>query len=292
MRINICMAFDNNYAKYAGVTIASILSNALDDEILNFFILDDDITEENKQKISDLQKIKNFNITYVTIDKDMFEDYKKIKTHKYISLATYYRLKLCQLIPNIDKIIYLDCDIVVNSSLKELWLTDMYNTPIAGVKDLCFDKSNFSTYVNAGMLLMNLEYICNNNIEDKYLEYARKNSDLITCGDQEIINAVLNGKIKILNNCWNVQVANVFTMSSRISRPSIIHYIGSNKPWMKNSWTWYKEYYYEYLRLTSWFEEDSNRYSWLILENIIGFICLLIYKSFQVVKSKLKTLLF
>ena len=200
MRINICMAFDNNYAKYAGVTIASILSNALDDEILNFFILDDDITEENKQKISDLQKIKNFNITYVTIDKDMFEDYKKIKTHKYISLATYYRLKLCQLIPNIDKIIYLDCDIVVNSSLKELWLTDMYNTPIAGVKDLCFDKSNFSTYVNAGMLLMNLEYICNNNIEDKYLEYARKNSDLITCGDQEIINAVLNGKIKCLVN--------------------------------------------------------------------------------------------
>ena len=57
----------------------------------------------------------------------------------------------------------------------------------------------------------------------------------------------MNGKIKLLDEKWNVQVANIFCKSSKTKTPYIIHYIGSNKPWMKNSWNMYKTYYFKYV---------------------------------------------
>ena len=277
MKINICMAFDDNYAKYGAVTIASVLKNADKDDELCFYILDGGINQCNKEKINDLKKIKNFEITYLIINENLFSDYKEIKTHKYISIVTYYRLKLGQLL-NIDKVIYLDCDMVVNSSLSPLYSINMNNIPIAGVKDLDFNTSNFSTYINAGMMVINLDYIRKNNIENDYLKYTQNNKNNITCGDQEIINAVLNGQIKLLSDTWNVQVANFFTRSSKNKNPKIIHYIGSSKPWMNFSWAWHKEFYYKYLKLTPWYINDKYKYKTLMIENLIGNIALITYR--------------
>ena len=119
--INICLACDDNYSKYAGVVIASALANANEDDNLHIYILDGGITSVHKEEILSLKIIKDCEITFVQIDESLFEDYKKVKTHSYISLATYYRLKLTSLLDYIDKIIYFDCDFIINSSLKELF---------------------------------------------------------------------------------------------------------------------------------------------------------------------------
>ena len=103
--INICLACDDNYAKHAGVVIASILHNSELDEALNFYILDGGIKEENKVHINNLKNIKDCNINFIHIEESLFEDYKQVKTHSYITLATYYRLKLPTLLPSVDKII-------------------------------------------------------------------------------------------------------------------------------------------------------------------------------------------
>ena len=133
--INICLSCDDNYTKYAGVVIASILANSNDNDNLMFYILDGGISKEKKQQISSLTSIKNCQINFVPIDENMFSDYAKVKTHKYISIATYYRLKAPSLLPNVDKIIYLDCDVVVNTSLKELYEIDIKDYLLAGVSD-------------------------------------------------------------------------------------------------------------------------------------------------------------
>lgn len=259
-KINVCISSDDNYSKYAATVIASILYNAADDDELNFYIFDGDISDSAKEKISDLKRIKNCNINFVQVNKNLFKDYMDVKTHGYISLPAYYRMKAASLLPDVERIIYFDCDIVVNSSLSELFNTDLDGAPIGGVLDInrTIVRKN-RTYVNSGMLVMDLECIRKNNIEDEFLSWTLEHFDEIKTGDQEIINEVLRGRIKLLDSKWNVQTSNFTNRSSYEIMPNIIHYVGMQKPWKKGSWNYFKCYYRKYSELTAWAEHKSEK---------------------------------
>lgn len=251
--INVCLACDDNYSKYAGVVIASILDNANPDDKLSFYILDGGISDIRKQQILSLNSIKECDINFVPINPADFEDYKPVCTHKYITIATYYRLKLPTLLPNLSKIIYFDCDMVVNYSLSDLFNTDLNDYLVAGVQDINkkMIKKNPS-YVNAGMLVFNLDLMKKENIESKFLQYTQENFETIKCGDQTIINEVCKDRIKLVGDTWNVQSSNFTNRSSYVSEPKVIHYVAKNKPWGLNSYSYHKNLYFKYLQLTPW----------------------------------------
>ena len=165
-KINVCLACDDNYARHAGVVIASVLANANSEDELTFYVLDGGILDENKNRILELKSIKNCDINFIKIDESMFEDYKKVKTHSYITLATYYRLKLPTLLPDVSRVIYFDCDFVINSSLKDLFNKNLGDLPLAGVRDINKRELRKNhNYVNAGMLVMDLDNLKKQNIE-------------------------------------------------------------------------------------------------------------------------------
>lgn len=257
--INVCVACDNNYAKYAGVVIASILNNADPHDKLAIFILDGGISEEHKREITSLKSIRNFELNFIYINPILFSEYANIKTHKYITIATYYRLKLASLIPNIDKIIYFDCDMVINSSLSELFNTNMDGYLVAGVQDINkkMVKKN-PTYVNAGMLIFNLAEIRKDGIEDKFLKWTKEHFAEIKTGDQTIINEVCKEKIKLVNPIWNVQSSNFTNRSNYTNSPKVIHFVAKNKPWKKNCFSIHKNLYFKYLQLTPWKLTDEE----------------------------------
>ena len=251
--INICVACDDNYSKYAGVVIASALANASEDDNLAFYILDGGISDKRKEEISSLKSIKPCEINFINIDESLFDEYKKVKTHSYITLATYYRLKLPTLLPNINRIIYFDCDFIINSSLKELFNTDMGTCPVAGSNDLKKKMvAKNPTYVNAGMLVFDLKTMREQNIEDKFLEWTKEHIDTIKLGDQEIINEVCKGNIKVVADEWNVQSSNFTNRSSYTNKPKGIHFVAKKKPWHFASFSYHKAYYFKYLQLTPW----------------------------------------
>lgn len=254
--INVCIACDDNYSRYAAVVAASILKNAQQDDELKFYILDGGISDENKDKMRGLKSIKNCEFNFVKIDNSLFEDYMKVKTHGYISLPTFYRLKAASLMPEVDRIIYFDCDMVVNSSLKDLFNSDLGEFAIGGVSDIkkTMVRRN-PTYVNAGMLVMDLKRIREENIEQQFLDWTREHFDEIKVGDQQIINEVLKGKIQLLPLKWNVQSSNFTNRSSYEVRPNVIHYVGNQKPWKFGNWNYFKWFYREYAKLTNWDEE-------------------------------------
>lgn len=259
-RINVCVSADENYSRYAAVVIASILYNAADDDELNFYVFDGEISDYSKEKILNLKKIKDCNINFVQVDKSLFKDYMDVKTHGYISLPAYYRMKAASLLPDVDRIIYFDCDIVVNSSLSELFNSDLDGAPIGGVSDINRnDVRKNPTYVNSGMLLMDLKRIRELNIEKEFLDWTLANFDRIKKGDQEIINEVLRGRIKLLDSKWNIQTSNFTNRSSYETCPNIIHYVGVQKPWKKGSWNYFKCYYRKYSELTAWAEHKSEK---------------------------------
>ena len=271
-RINVCIACDDNYSKYAGVVIASILYNANEDDNLSFFILDSEISDKNKNSINKLKSIHKCEINFVNIDNSLFDEYKKVKTNQYISIATYYRLKLSELLPNTDRVIYLDCDIVVNKSLEELFNSELNGCPIGGVSDINkrMVKKN-PGYVNAGMLVMDLKTIREKNIEPQFLEWTKEHIDTIKMGDQEIINEVLKGNIKLLDERWNVQSSNFVNRSSYTHEPYIIHFVSKRKPWHFGSFSYHKDYYFKYLELTDWKIPDEKKDYWYRQNKIASF---------------------
>ena len=280
-QINVCLACDNNYAKYAGVVIASILANSQQDENINCYILDGGISDDNKSKFNELKTIKNCNIEFVQIDESMFEDYKKVATHKYISIATYYRLRLTTLLPNVDKIIYFDCDVIVNSSLKELFNVDLHNNIIAGVKDINKQMLKINpNYINAGMIVMDLNKIRQENIEQQFYDWTKEHIETIKVGDQEIINEVLKNRIEIVNDEWNVQSSNFTNRSSYISNPKVIHYVAKKKPWHYGSFSYHRSYYFKYLQLTPWKLSKKELFKWTKINQLVSLLKYVQYRPF------------
>ena len=272
--INVCLSCDNNYAKHAGVVIASVLSNADTDDTLNFYILDGGISDEIKNDFYKLKNIKDCQIFFINIDKELFKPYESVKTHFYVSMAAYYRLKLASLLPKVNKIIYFDCDFVICSSLKELFLSDLDGKPIGGVLDT--DKRKIRknpTYINSGMILFDLDKIRKEKIEETFLKYAIDNQETITVGDQEIINEVLKGNIKLLDSDWNVQSSNFINRSSYTKHPKAIHMLA--KPWVYASNCIHKKEYYKYLQMTPWALNSDDYKHWTVdneRDSIIDYI--------------------
>lgn len=261
--INVCLACDDNYSKYAGVVIASILANANPKDRLNFYILDGGISEDNKQKIQSLKFIKDCEINFITIDESMFEEYKVVPTLQHISFATFYRLKLTTLLPEVDKVIYLDCDMVAVSSLKNLFETDFENNYACGVIDIGKKLLRKNpNYVNAGMLFFNLNLMRKDRVEEKYLDYI-KSGQRLRYADQDIINGTMLGRIKIVDEEWNVQSSNFTNRSSYTNNPRIIHFIAKRKPWMWASFSYHRNLFFKYLQLTPWKLSESELNHWI-----------------------------
>ncbi len=273
--INICFSSDNNYAQHMAVTMASILSNASNEDNYNFYVLDGGISQKDKEKIEKLKSIKDFSISYFNVDKNDFSDCPMTGYVKYITLPTYYRFKIPSLLKNVDKVLYLDCDLVLNADIKELYSTDIEDYYLAAIPEAYnnlhrerMDISAREYYCNAGVLLINNKKWREDKIEEKLFEYAQNPKMKVIYQDQDIINAVLMYRIKYMPLKWNLQhVAIDYDDSfpyhkmerfAALNNPSLIHYSHKDKPWGVLCDNKFKHLYYQYLQLTPYKKEISS----------------------------------
>ena len=262
---NIKIACSNEYAQYLKVTIASILKNASKLDTYEFFVLDGGLSNETKLSLEKLKKIKNFSLTFKSVEK---KDFNNFHSTGYYIPVLYYKFLLPELIKNADKIIYLDCDIIVTKDIAQLWDISMNDHYIAAVEDIFPAVANgiYSRkkgYVNTGMLLINSKKWRLTNLTNKLLKYSLSNK--LMWMDQDAINDIVPArKILHLNFCWNVQatyfyqdsIYNRHSLKSQIlsarKKPFIVHYLG-HKPWensfvpMGYLWFKYKSYVSFYL---------------------------------------------
>lgn len=280
--INICLSTDNNYVQHCVVMMASILKNCGNDYKVRFFILDGGISEENKRNIKKLAKIKDFVISYYDMTKIDFSDLPLNRSR--ISVATYYRLYLLDILPkDIKKLIYLDCDIVVKTDIAELWETDVSGYYAGVVEDeggktqqkrlgLPFDYK----YFNAGVILFNLEELRTFDFKESCLKYYENNKDIIILQDQDILNGVFYGKCKFLNLRWNVNarmyLGNIYEhfytdeeVKAAKNNIGIIHYTDVQKPWFMSCNHPLQKEYWNYLKLTPF----ANKYMLYLLYKVI-----------------------
>ena len=255
--IPIVFSCDNNYIAHLCSTMASILINKNDNVIPYFYILNDGISTKNKKRIESLKKLSSFKYKYILVNKNQFSNAPM--TVKHISLSTYYRYVIAEVLDECDKVIYLDCDLNVLSDLTELYNTDIDNYYIAGVIDILHEDNterlNLEKYINAGVLLLNLKKIRQDNITKKLFNYTKENIDIIKWQDQDVINVVMQNGIMYIDKKWNAQVGAYkacYTSGFNTigETANIVHYIGFDKPWLLYSNNPFKHIYWKYLSYT------------------------------------------
>ena len=163
--VNVCIASDNNYAPLIATTIASVCFNTT--RYVKFWCLESGISDMNKRLIDSLHgRFSNFEIEYITIKPQLINDFaSRIATSGHISPDTYSRLFIPDLFPKMQKMVYLDVDLIATGDIGELYDIDLGRYELGAVAaDYGVDKSkwfqnmemnNAHQYFNAGVLLMN-----------------------------------------------------------------------------------------------------------------------------------------
>lgn len=286
--INIVFSSDNNYAQFMGVAICSIFENKKEDYLIDIYVLDGGIKEDNKIKLKVLEDRYNFKINYIKIDTDFFKDFF---ISRQITQASYYRIIIPDLLPNISKIIYLDCDIVVINDIYELFNINIDNYYFAAVDEENYIPEKFKKlkipkyepYFNAGVMLINLDKWRKNNISKKLTEYIIFMNNKLDAHDQDAMNAVLYGKWLPIEKKYNYMTSFRHKYSSE-ENIHIIHYI-EIKPWKYLSINPFNKEYFYYLKKTPW--KDIKYVDKNILIQIIKRIIILVLSDKIIKKIKI-----
>lgn len=258
MRKDFCLCFNEGYVPYACVTIKSIMDNANADDEIVIHVISDYLSNDS------LEFLKQWNVVFHIINDDSIFD--GIDSSVW-SVYTLYRLFLPKYLEtDIHKVLYLDCDVIVNDNLNELFEMDMRDRAIAGCIDPqtyseeVFTRLNYGVekkYICAGVLLMNLDYWRENDLTDKVVEYMKSNPDKIAFLEQDALNFLCSENKIILPAEYGVQcsflrdnrflVEHIDSIESIVDNPKIVHYAGY-APWVycKNkslhSHLWWKTY--------------------------------------------------
>lgn len=251
--IPICFALDEGYVMPTAVAMFSLLENYKSFSKIHFYLFVPAEFDETKATI--IQNICNnenvYRLDIVHIQDSIFED-KAYLGH--ITYPTYFRLIMEKYI-QYSKCIYLDGDILVMGNIADMYNFDIERYYIAGVKApyTHLKKKNkeehrkilgidsFSQYVNAGVLLFNLELIRNHN---KSAEFIRLLDKHFPVQDQDILNASCYPYIYILPNKYNV-MGEIYQYSRKLLRklytdktiedarkaPVVYHFASKYKPW-------------------------------------------------------------
>lgn len=252
--MNLLFCFDQNYQQHFGVAITSVLLNNLSSHF-DVHIITNFMEEKLKQKLDTLSK--NYKCSFHLYIINNLDKISKLKVSDHVSNATYYRLIMAEILPkHIDKILYLDSDVVVISPLEELYNIDLENYFIAasGFSGTLVKSKGF----NSGVMVVNLEKWRNEQISTKVIDFATQNRDKLPYHDQSALNRVIKQNYLIIDRKWNFQV----DLSPRkIQKPDdnialknarIIHYIGSSKPWYFWISDQRKNIYELYLKKSLW----------------------------------------
>lgn len=288
--MNILYVSDENYAPYLGISLLSLLKNNSQEPNIKIFIIEDDINPQNKNKIREICAKFNASLQFLHMEKKIEEINKKISLSDYppITLSLIF---LSTLLPqNIEKIIYIDCDTLINNSLHDLWNLNINEFYCAGVLDTLYDEIKNMTgipqnynYINTGFLYINLTKWRDRNIEMECLKIIKEKKDKILLPDQDIINFVLENNILILPPKYNLfsqflELTYEEIMQNRklkkfykkeeiekaIKNPTVYHFISFiyGRPWIKNikNPLYYK--YSEIVNISPWkeniFEENNS----------------------------------
>lgn len=259
--MNILIAINRKYLTPARVMLTSLFENNKQENI-TIYLLHSTLTNIEVDNLKFLvEKKYRAKLNDIMVDKKQFEGFP-ISHH--FTIETYYRFLAQSILPKeVDRILWLDVDMIVKKSLEGLYYQDFGDTniivsqsinknPESLIKKLQLNQD--SKYFNAGMLLFNLAQIRKNITPTVYFDYIENNKEKITWLDQDVLNVIYNKSSKFVDYMkYNMQTFSdeefdKSTIEKINEETVIIHYIGACKPWHYKYNNYCAKFYWEYAK--------------------------------------------
>ncbi len=237
--IPIFFSTDDNYIPFLDVAIASLIENASKKYQYRIIILNTGLQQKNIDQVKQNER-SGFVIEFLDISEKLEYIKSWFKNVYHFSVVTYYRLFIASLFPQYDKILYLDCDLVVLGDISELYHIELGNNILGAVPDQFVSNTEEfklyveravgvdpNHYVNAGVLVISLEQFRKNDIEKQFVQLITEYDFDLLDPDQAYLNYLCRDKIFLLPNGWN----KVPVPLKCEGKKNIIHYALYKKPW-------------------------------------------------------------
>lgn len=249
--IAIVFIADNNFVAPTMVAISSLIENLSQNVSCEIYVICVDI-ESSKREL--IEKLSN---DHVTVKPIVFGDkfYDLEVTHPHVSKAALFKFEIPNIFPGLDKILYLDGDILVRGDLSELFDLDISNVYVAAARDMAGEYQNFDKiagvekYFNSGVMLLNLKKMRQNKISEQLIRARSERQDFKTM-DQDVLNHVFGGSVLWADVRYNAMAYNMILMQFSIeqinsfygsdyasfedllNKSVIIHLTNKDKPWL------------------------------------------------------------
>lgn len=203
------------------------------------------------------------------------------------SPAAWYRVLLPELLPEVPRVLYLDCDLLVLDSLLPVWDCDLAGKTVAAVTDVShyaglravvLGLPSAVSYFNSGVILFDLERMRRTDVAARIFAHAVGNAAVIQFPDQDSLNAVLYQERHPLPLRYNLQMACFNTAPHKLSlpvaevraamaHPAAVHFTSAWKPWHYRCKHPLRSLYADYRRQTPWpeFELEGRTLKNLLL---------------------------
>lgn len=302
-KITICYAPDD---KYMNQTIVSMTGAAANNPHICFVILYSELNDESLFKLEKFKTETLCTIRMIKVDPSEFDNFPM---SKWVTKEAWFRVKLPDVCPDLDRILYLDCDTLVAGDLNELWETDLEGKFLGAVEDVWDVQKHIQrldlkqpTYFNSGVILFNCKYCRENNFFELIKTYATSTDKKIEFCDQDVLNVVTDGQKVLLNpkyNYLNTWWRNFYCeyegetekeYLQAAKNPVIIHYTGL-KPCFKGCAHPLKDLWWKYAEKSVVFDIVKSDYEKSLPPKTVSFTQKLFsVKNVFSPKKKIKTL--
>lgn len=251
--IHVALGCDDFFAPHAGVVIQSVIDSAGYDDRFVFHVVAFHLSQVSRDRLSTIVANGKHIINFHNLSSFQLDSLPA----GHLTHNAYLRVFLPEVLDDLARVIYLDCDVLVLGSLRPLWEFDLRAGAIAaacediysiyarmGDRENCdfFESLGIPAsrgYFNSGVLLMDLAAWRERSITAKACQWGAANYDLIRYADQDVLNVILGDRVHFIPLKWNLSIHMVdrVLMGSRFTAeeldayrsPVIIHFVGKNK---------------------------------------------------------------
>ena len=267
-RMNILVTLNSGYVPQLIVMLKS-LSESNKDEKIKVYVAHSSLEKKVFQEIEEALKDNNIEIINVKLEESLIQDVPI--TDRYPK-EMYYRIFAAHYLPkDLDRILYLDPDIIIINPLKELYNIDFKDSYFAAashvkkgiqkINKVRLDMEEDSLYINSGVIMMNLKLLRKEQNLSEVLSYIEEHKNMLWLPDQDVISALYGSKVRALDPLiynlsdrylalYNINPLNINSKKDLEwvrKNTVIIHYCGRNKPWRDNYIGILNEFYLKYL---------------------------------------------
>lgn len=267
--VNILATIDSNYVLPLKVMLYSLFVNNRQTRF-DIYVIHSDLSDTVLDDLNSLSARFGSRVWPVVIENGLFS---KAPVFKHYTKAMYYRLLAFELLPqNLDKILYLDPDILIINPIDKLYNTDISGflfaaashtmlTPLTRhINKIRLKTGEKQDYYNSGVLLMNLELLRSTVNAEEIFDYVEKHKNELLLPDQDILNGLFGERILPLDDSlynYDARKSSTYYISSLgektldwvMKNTVILHFCGKQKPWEKGYINRYAALYKHYQRM-------------------------------------------